>query len=121
MALNSNLSIIHKYFSELDNICSLWTQDWRLWYSSLIQTDFTTHLSNCFFFRIRESTWQTLLILQNGLLSKIMWTILSQDSISPVLYDKYYPALDRRLQNILNEVKKCIATKSLQNVIVTDR
>jgi hypothetical protein len=73
------------------------------------------------FFRIRESTWQTLLILQNGLLSKIMWTILSQDSISPVLYDKYYPALDRRLQNILNEVKKCIATKSLQNVIVTDR
>ena len=74
-----------------------------------------------FFCRIRESTWQTLLILQNGLLSKIMWTILSQDSISPVLYDKYYPALDRRLQNILNEVKKCIATKSLQNVIVTDR
>lgn len=71
--------------------------------------------------KIRESTWQTLLILQNGLLSKIMWTLLSQDSISPVLYDKYYPALDRRLQNILNEVKKCIATKSLQNVIVTDR
>jgi len=48
MALNSNLSIIHKYFSELDKICSLWTQDWRLWYSSTIQSDVTLHCSNVF-------------------------------------------------------------------------
>lgn len=67
--------------------------------------------------KIRESTWQTLLMLRNTVLSKTLQTLLSQDSLQPVLHDKYYAALDRRLERILLEVNECIVAKGIQQVI----
>lgn len=56
-------------------------------------------------------------MLRNTVLSKTLQTLLSQDSLQPVLHDKYYAALDRRLERILLEVNECIVAKGLQQVI----
>lgn len=71
--------------------------------------------------KIRDVTWQNLLLLQNGVLSQTLSRVLSQDSIAPVLYEQYYTVIDRRLNHIIYEVQKCILAKSFKEVLVTDR
>lgn len=70
--------------------------------------------------RIRESMWHSLLILQDGVLSTMLRRMLDQDSIAPVLDEKYYTALDRRLLHVLDAVRDCIGVKGQGHVLITN-
>ena len=52
-------------------------------------------------FRFRKSTYTRLKQLQDGVLGEVLRHILSRDPIAPVLWDKHYDALDRRLIQLL--------------------
>lgn len=59
---------------------------------------------------IRETTLKTLLNFHNGPkpLSQIMRESLSKDPIAPVLAEQHLIALDRRVQIILEELRRCV-------------
>ena len=58
-----------------------------------------------------------LLILQDGILSEVLKSILDQDPISPVLTDLHLEALDRRLKYVIDVIKGCIERMGSQNVL----
>lgn len=43
---------------------------------------------------------------------------LSKDPIAPILWDPYYEAIDRRIEGILYEIRKCIEKHSIEDVII---
>lgn len=67
---------------------------------------------------IRETTLKTLLNFHNGPkpLSQIMRESLSKDPIAPVLAEQHLIALDRRVQIILQELRKCVNEFGKKNV-----
>lgn len=62
---------------------------------------------------IRPTTLRTLLNFYAGpkTLSESLRASLSADPISPVLADKHYVAIERRLEKILLQIQHCIETK----------
>ncbi|KAK3086999.1 hypothetical protein FSP39_000178 [Pinctada imbricata] len=69
--------------------------------------------------RIRYNTWEKLLIMQEGVLSQVLRSVLKQDPISPVISEPHLQALDRRLKTILEQVQACLQ-KNPKNVLVKD-
>ena len=74
-------------------------------------------LSFSAFFSIRFSTWQTLLSLQNSILSTVLKEVLLADPLQPILTSQHLQAIDRRLEKVLHEVEKCIQANGLKTVI----
>ena len=70
--------------------------------------------------RIRNSTYERLKLLRGGVLSAVLRHILSRDPIAPVLWEKYYDALDRRLEQILQQVEACLSKHEPHYVLVPD-
>ena len=71
-------------------------------------------------FRIRESTWHRLLVVQDGILSEVLKSTLSQDPIAPVITDLHLQAIDRRLKYILDVIKDCIQKSGTEKVLLSD-
>ncbi|ELU15405.1 hypothetical protein CAPTEDRAFT_19398 [Capitella teleta] len=71
--------------------------------------------------RIRRSTWERLQLLQEGILSDVLKSIMKQDPLSPLLTEAHFKAMDRRLIDILNIIDKCILNHGEDYVIVKDR
>lgn len=59
-------------------------------------------------FRIRWATFERLRLLRNGVLSKVLESILSFDPISPVLTTLHLRALDRRVNQVMLALTNCI-------------
>ena len=60
-----------------------------------------------FFYRLRKSTYDRLILLSGGGLSRALGKILSLDTLAPVITDKHLEALDRRLAFVLSAVALC--------------
>lgn len=71
-------------------------------------------------YRLRYRTWERLLVLQDGVLSSVLKSVLDQDPISPVLTGPHYSAMTRRVEHILTHVHNCIAKHGLEHVLVND-
>jgi len=69
---------------------------------------------------LRKSTYDNLLAVQGGILSKKLRRALDRDPIAPILEPAWYPALERRLKIILALVERCIAANGRSNVLVRD-
>lgn len=71
-------------------------------------------------FRIRNSTYQTLLDLstESSRLGNFLRFSLSQDPLSPVVTEIFYKTLDRRLEQIVREIEKCIENHGDEKVLV---
>lgn len=69
---------------------------------------------------IRASTLKTLLNFLNGPkpLSKLMEDAMSNDPITPVLWEPHLTALDRRVVIILSEIRECVKNASLTSDVV---
>ncbi len=70
---------------------------------------------------IRPNLLRRLLFLYSGptLLSHALYISLQSDPISPVLSREHFPAVDRRLEIVLQTVKKCIENAgNAENVIM---
>ena len=52
-------------------------------------------------------TWQALVSLKPGDLSKKLKKLLDADPIAPVLEPAWYPALERRLAKIKENMERC--------------
>ena len=74
-----------------------------------------------FSYRIRESTWYRLLVVQDGILGEVLKSVLDQDPISPVLTDLHIQAIDRRLKYVLEVVQDCIQKLGTERVLLCDR
>ena len=75
----------------------------------------------CIFYRIRDSTYERLKLLSNGVLGTALSQILSRDPIAPVLWERHYAALDMRLNvMVLQQIDKCIRKYGESYVIVFD-
>ena len=68
--------------------------------------------------RLRRETWYTIETFKGGLLSRRLRQELSTDPLAPLLNEKYYTAVDRRLQKVIDMVNKCAAANGWQNVLV---
>ncbi|KAL4219190.1 Glycosaminoglycan xylosylkinase [Mactra antiquata] len=71
--------------------------------------------------RIRESTWLRLLMFDDGILSEVLEDVLSSDPIAPVLNKLHLNSLDRRLKNVLNTIRLCIAKFNVEKVLIKNR
>ena len=69
-------------------------------------------------FSLRKSTYDSLLAVQAGSLSRQLRQALDRDPIAPVLQPAWFPALERRLKLILALVERCIAANGRNNVLV---
>ena len=69
-------------------------------------------------FRIRKSTWNRLLLLQDGRLSEVMRRVLSHDPLAPVLTDAHLAAMDRRLVAIIEVLQKCLEKHGEEYVLI---
>ena len=58
--------------------------------------------------RLRNSTWLRLQSLQKEGLSKLLDNSLKRDPLYPVLTQPHLTAIDRRLDTLLAEVRKCV-------------
>ena len=68
-------------------------------------------------YSVRVTTYERLLLLGKGVLSRVMKAVLSADPLSPVLTDRHLIALDRRLEHVLYEIEKCLITHKPQQVL----
>ncbi|XP_025113161.1 glycosaminoglycan xylosylkinase-like isoform X2 [Pomacea canaliculata] len=69
---------------------------------------------------LRMSTWNSLQLLRDGVLSRVLKEVLRSDPIHPVLIDSHFLALDRRLKKVFQELDTCVQTTGLDNVLVDD-
>ncbi|XP_041368788.1 glycosaminoglycan xylosylkinase-like [Gigantopelta aegis] len=69
---------------------------------------------------VRFSTWQKLLELQNGILSKVLRQVLSQDPVAPVITEPYLEALDRRLKHIIVEIEHCANSYGMRSIVMVE-
>lgn len=74
---------------------------------------------------IRPSTLRTLLNFYFGpvTLSETLNKSMSSDPLSPILPQKHFPAIERRLEFVLKEVYKCISKSDkgdYRNVVATE-
>lgn len=73
-----------------------------------------------FLFRIRQSTYDQLKMLKNGILSKVLEAVLLFDPISPILNKFHLRAIDRRLHQLLTTIDKCVKEQGMPNVIISE-
>ncbi|XP_076455405.1 glycosaminoglycan xylosylkinase-like [Babylonia areolata] len=66
---------------------------------------------------IRYGTWQMLQSLRNRILSSVLREVLFSEPVAPVLTADHLQAMDRRLENVLQEVEQCIEDNGLKSVI----
>ncbi|XP_022326627.2 glycosaminoglycan xylosylkinase-like [Crassostrea virginica] len=57
---------------------------------------------------VRYETYRRLLLLQNGVLSRVLRKVLKQDPLAPILAENHYAALDRRLGMVLEKIQTCM-------------
>lgn len=69
---------------------------------------------------LRKSTYDNLLAVQGGILTKKLRKALDRDPIAPILEPAWFPALERRLKVILALVEKCITANGRSRVLVQD-
>jgi len=69
---------------------------------------------------LRKSTYDNLLAIQGGILSKKLRQAIDHDPIAPILQPAWFPALERRLKIILALVERCIVANGRSNVLVQD-
>ncbi|XP_064616277.1 glycosaminoglycan xylosylkinase-like [Liolophura sinensis] len=67
--------------------------------------------------RLRKSTWEQLLIHEDGDLGAVLKGVLENEVISPVLHDPHYTAIDRRLSHVLKIIRNCIHKHGEDNVL----
>lgn len=98
--LGTNLSVLHV----------------REWFHTAKQLLIAT------FCRIRRSTWDKLLALSKG--SKSLGALLKErtsvDFVAPVLTDEHFEAVNRRLENAINLINKCISKRGESVVLTKD-
>ena len=70
--------------------------------------------------RLRKSTYDSLLSVQGGSLTRRLRQALDRDRIAPILEPAWYPALERRLKLVLSLVERCIAANGRSKVLVQD-
>ena len=70
--------------------------------------------------RLRKSTYDNLLAVQGGILTKKLRKALDRDPIAPILEPAWFPALERRLKVVLALVERCIAANGRSKVLVQD-
>ena len=58
--------------------------------------------------RIRQSTFDRLVFLQNGLLTKLLENAMKNEPISPVLDQSHFLAIERRMPIILQTIQTCV-------------
>ncbi|RUS78169.1 hypothetical protein EGW08_014078 [Elysia chlorotica] len=68
--------------------------------------------------QIRASLWQRLLALQEGVLSRVLASVLGQDPIAPILTDRHLSALDRRLGAVLDQIGACVDRVGIKAIVV---
>ena len=86
----------------------------------VLQKSLTTDQWHLTFYRLRDTTWNRLKMLQNGVLSKVMKTIMEREPIAPVLAEAHYQAMDRRLAYIIETVHQCMERFEESDVLVSD-
>ncbi|KAI0219918.1 hypothetical protein LSAT2_028553, partial [Lamellibrachia satsuma] len=59
--------------------------------------------------RVRQQTYDRLLELSNGTLSRILRHLLAYDPIAPVINELHFAAIDRRLGHVIEMIQDCIA------------
>ena len=69
---------------------------------------------------LRKSTYDNLLAVQGGTLTKKLRQALDHDPIAPILEPAWYTALERRLKIVLALVERCIAANGRSKVLVQD-
>ena len=73
------------------------------------------------YFRLRRSTWTALVRINSSerFFSRRLLQALSIDPIAPILDDKWYPVLQRRLTKVISTIEKCAkANGGIDNVLV---
>ena len=65
-------------------------------------------LLNKLTFRIRTSTFERLIQLKNGLLTKLLIEAMKSDPIAPVLHKKHIEAINRRMPIIFQHIQACV-------------
>ncbi|XP_029635706.1 glycosaminoglycan xylosylkinase-like [Octopus sinensis] len=70
--------------------------------------------------KIRQSTYDQLKMLKNGILSKVLEAVLLFDPISPILNKFHLRSIDRRLHQLLTTIDNCVKEQGMPNVIISD-
>jgi len=70
--------------------------------------------------RLRKSTYDNLLAVQGGSLTRNLRKALDRDPVAPILEPAWFPALDRRLKVILALVERCFTANGRGKVLVHD-
>ncbi|CAH1401373.1 unnamed protein product [Nezara viridula] len=70
--------------------------------------------------RIREKLVARLVVLKDGALSSWLKKLLKNHILTPVLYDKHYKALNRRLSIVLAAIFVCFQDNGREAVLVSD-
>ena len=73
------------------------------------------------YFRLRQTTWERLQVLKDGVLTQVLRKIVSIDPISPLLTDAHYEAMERRLLDIYDLIDECILKHGIKEVLMEDR
>ena len=76
------------------------------------------------FIRILRSTWQKLKALNNQKdkeLSEVLKESMSTEPLAPILTQKHFDAIDRRLKMIVKQVNECIKKHGEKIVVVDDQ
>jgi len=89
----------------------------RGWNGPELKTGVHAFVSDC---SLRKSTYDNLLSVQGGILSKKLRQALDSDRIAPILEPAWFPALERRLKIVLALVERCIAANGRSKVLVHD-
>lgn len=69
---------------------------------------------------IRQRMYDRLWQLRNGVLGQVLYNILREESLAPILSRSNYKAVDRRLHIVLNIVDECISKHGRQEVLLDD-
>jgi len=67
---------------------------------------------------IRQSTFDRLGFLRNGLLTKLLENAMKNEPISPVLHKSHFLAIERRMPIILQTIQNCVDKLGKENVIM---
>ena len=70
-------------------------------------------------FRIRTSTFERLVQLKNGLLTKLLIEALKSDAIAPILHKSHIEAINRRMPIIFQHIQSCVNGLVLVSLIIS--